>query len=324
MSMPYAFINAGKQSLAWYRGSLLDGSNARAKFDELNGHISGGVTIMPGQLIIVADDSTSQCTPEEQSLMRHARHVKETLVGTDEATGLLLVQNYDMLQDIMTYSSIGVGSVTSAWSTHLNQVRETLNGVTDTYQKWRSGVFDKDQFVAQRQKLFRVLDGQLRGIGRWGTGLKKHSTIKKMMGISSKRYVHSGELSSYVKNIKLMKNLARHLSAGTPVGVALDLGQGGLEIREACTTGREQQCTKAKFVEVGKMAFGIPAAGLAGSFTGASAAKLCLRMAGPSRGASLLVCGIAGGALGGWGGGKVGSAFGDGIGTWLYEVLGDD
>jgi hypothetical protein len=324
MSAPYAFINAGKQSLSWYRDSLLVGGTARGKFDRVNAHLGAGLTVMPGELIIVGDDSTMMCTMEEQLLMSYAREVSQTMFASDETSAHLQTQNYDLLQDIMTYGSIGVGSATSAWSTHLNRVQDTLKGVNTAYQQWRSGTLTKDQFVAQRQKLFGILDGQLRGIGRWGTGLKNNSSIKKMLGISSKRYLRSGEIPNYVKNVKRINNIARNLSAGTMVGVALDVGAGAFEIREACSAGREQACTKAKFIEAGKMMVGIPGAIAGGELSARAAISLCLRMVGPTRGTSILVCGIAAGAAGSWAGGKGGSAMGDAMGTMIYEMIGHE
>jgi len=323
MSAPYAFINAGKQSLSWYRDSLV-GANTRAKFDTVNAHLRSGLAVMPGELIIVGDSSTMMCTMEERMLMAYAREVSQTMFASNEASAHLQTENYDLLQDFMTYGSIGVGSATSAWSTHLNRVQDTLSSVNTTYQKWRSGTFTKDQFVAQRQKLFGILDGQLRGIGRWGTGLKNNSSIKKMLGISSKRYMRTGEIPDYVKNVKRINAIARNLSAGTMVGVALDVGAGAFEIREACSTGREQECTKAKFIEAGKMMVGIPAAGWAGGLAGPAASRLCLRMAGPTRGASIIACGIAAGATAGWGAGARGSAVGESLATMVYESLGDE
>jgi hypothetical protein len=323
MSAPYAFINAGKQSLSWYRDSLV-GANTRAKFDRVNAHLGLGLSVMPGELIIVGDDSTAMCTMEEQMLMAYARDISQTMFASNEASAHLQTENYDLLQDVMTYGSIGVGSATSAWSTHLNGVQDTLSGVNTTYQQWRSGTFTKDQFVAQRKVLFRTLDGQLRGIGRWGTGLKNNSSIKKMLGISSKRFMRTGEIPDYVKNVKRISNVARHLSGGTMVGVALDVGAGAFEIREACSTGREQECTRAKFIEAGKMMVGIPAADRTGKYAGIAATRLCLRLAGPTRGVSIIACGIAGGASGGWTGGQVGSWGGEKMGAMFYELLGDE
>ncbi|MFJ3524003.1 hypothetical protein ACIPO9_16100 [Pseudomonas sp. NPDC090203] len=321
---PYAFINDRSQNLSGYRDSVLLRGHARTKFDQLNAHLGLGLNVLPGELILLGDESTSMCTPHEQQLMSYARDVRQTLMPSNAASSHAAVQNYDLLQNIMSYGSIGVGSVTSGWATHLNAVQDTLKEINGTYQKWRSGVFTKDQFVAHRQKLFTVLDGQLRGIGRWGTGLRNNSTIKKMLGISSKRYWANGEIRDYAKNLKRINNVARNLSAGTLVGVTLDLGAGAMEISEACSSGREQECTRAKFVEVGKMMLGIPASMAGGRIGERAFAQLCLRLAGPSRGASIAVCGIAGAAVGGWGSGSAGSSSGGMMGTMLYELLGDE
>lgn len=321
MSGAYAFINDKKQNLYSFRDSLPDGNGARSKFDLLNPGISPFSIVLPGQLIVVGDESTSMCTPGDNLLAFYARDVRESLIATDHASATVLTQNYDALQSIMSYGSIGIGSVTSAWSSHLAQVEGTLKDINDAYLRWRAGTLTKDQFVARRQSLFSVLDGQLRGIGRWGTGLKNNSTIKKMLGISSKSFIRWGEVANYARNVKRINNVARTLSGGTAIGVALDVSAGLMEIGEACSAGREQQCTKAKFVEVGKMMVGMPVAWRAGAFAGPAAAQLCLRIAGPTRGASIIACGIAGGAIVGWGAGKGGSVAGGSLGTMLYEGL---
>nr|GEW53104.1 hypothetical protein [Tanacetum cinerariifolium] len=206
MSGAYAFINDKKQNLYSFRDSLPNGNGARSKFDLLNPGITPFSIVLPGQLIVVGDESTSMCTPGDNLLAFYARDVRESLIATDHASATVLTQNYDALQSIM--------------------------------------------------------------------------------------------------NVKRINNVARTLSGGTAIGVALDVSGGLMEIDEACSAGREQQCTKAKFVEVGKMMVGMPVAWRAGAFAGPAAAQLCLRMAGPTRGASIIACGIAGGAIVGWGAGK--------------------
>jgi hypothetical protein len=322
MSGPYAFISDERQSLSWFRDSLPSGT--RSKFDLLNPDFGPSRIVMPGHLILVGDETTSMCTPQERLLMSYAREAREALFAYDLDSAHVLLQNYDWLQDIMTYGSIGIGSTTSGWSAHLNRVESTLRDINTAHQQWRSTVLTKDQFLARRRQLFSVLDGQLKGFGRWGTGLRNNSSIKKMLGISSKRFIHTGEIANYAQRLKRINNIARMLSNGTLMGVALDVGAGALEISEACSVGRQEQCTKAKFVEVGKMMVGIPAAGFAGRVTGPSVAKLCLRMAGPSRGASLIACGIAAGATVSLGAGTGGSAFGESAATMLYEIFGDE
>jgi hypothetical protein len=252
-----------------------------------------------------------------------ARDIRHAFLGSSFPIREETIKNYDVLQRIFTYGSIGIGSATGAWKSHLGQVENTLKDINSTYQRWRSGVLSKDLFIAERKVLFATLDEKLRGIGRWGTGLKNNSTIKNMLGYSSKSFLHTGELRDYAKRVQHLGNMARHLSNGTFVGVALDIGAGALEIEEACSVGRKEQCTKAKFVEVGKMVMGVPASIGGGNIGAAVSANLCMKLAGPSRGGSLLVCGIAAGAIGAWTFGQGGSAFGEYVGTMIYE-LGDD
>jgi hypothetical protein len=173
MSGAYAFINDEKQNLSSFRDSLPNGNGARTKFDWLNPDISSFSIVLPGQLIVVGDDSTSMCTPEDNLLASYARDVRQSLIATDHASARVLTQNYDVLQSIMSYGSIGIGSVTSAWSAHLSQVESTLKDINDAYQRWRAGSLTKDQFVAQRQRLFNVLDGQLRGYWTLGHGAEE-------------------------------------------------------------------------------------------------------------------------------------------------------
>jgi len=318
MARAFAFINDQTQTYSWYREKLTSPA-ARQKFDRLNPY-NRHDAVRPGQVLIYGDDSSSQCTFEEEQMSWLARDIRHAFLGSSFPIREETIKNYDVLQRIFTYGSIGIGSATGAWKSHLGQVENTLKDINSTYQRWRSGVLSKDLFIAERKVLFATLDEKLRGIGRWGTGLKNNSTIKNMLGYSSKSFLHTGELRDYAKRVQHLGNMARHLSNGTFVGVALDIGAGALEIEEACSVGRKEQCTKAKFIEVGKMVVGIPSAVRAGG----AAVSLCVKLAAPSRGGSLLVCGIAAGAAAGWAAGKGGSAFGEFVGNMLYESVGDE
>ncbi|WP_426143382.1 hypothetical protein [Pseudomonas sp. DWP3-1-2] len=323
MARTYAFINDEVKNYSELREAVLTSVSARKRFDRLNPHILNSV-VLPGQLVIVSDHSGSLCTPEEQKLMWLASDIRDSLVSNGYTGSKVMVQNYDLLQSLMSYGSIGIGSATAAWSKHLKQVEETLKDIERLHHRWKSGVLSKDQFIAQRQLLFAKLKTQLHGIGRFGTGLKIQSNIKDMLGISSKSYLHKGEIAGYARTVKSISKTASALSKGTYVGVALDVGAGALDIQEACSVGREEQCKQAKYVEGGKMAFGIPAAAAGGTAGLVVSGAVCLALGVPSGGASLLVCGIIGGAVGGWGAGKAGSAGGESLGKHIYEYVNGD
>lgn len=318
MSKPYTFINPRLQGYESLRDSLVSDANARLKFDQLNQSMRRQL-VMPGQLVIVGDCSTRSHTWEERRLMTYASDVRHSILSIGHTANGVMAKNFDLLQSIMTYTSIGIGSVSGGWSKHLDEIKGTLKDIESLHQRWRSGALTKDQFIAQRWTLFLKLDTQLEGVGRFGSGLKNERGIKNMLGISSKSYLHSGEIAGYANTVRGVSKMANVLSKGTYVGIALDVGAGGLEIQEACSVGREEQCMKAKYIEGGKMAVGISASIAAGLGGGLGLTGICVAIGVPTGGLGALACAIVGVAAGAWGGGTLGSQGGEYLGTLLHE-----
>ena len=322
MQGPYAFINEWPQPYPQLKLSLLLDPHTHTKFDILNQHIRNTV-VLPGQLVIIGDARTAACTTEEAQLMRSAQRIKHDLLA-HSATDQFLIRNYDQLQVIMSHASLSIGSASSAWSKHLAHIEETLKGIDELHKQYlRKGTTAaRDEFLLKRRALFAKLDIQLSGFARWGTGLKNQGSIKKMLGISSKSYWHHGEIRGYEESVKRVAKASQLLKKGTYIGLALDVGATALEIAEACSTGREQACTQAKYVEGGKLALGIGAATggtLIGTYAGIGACMIVFGI--PTAGAGALACAIVGGAAGGLAAGKLGSAAGEGIGKLLYKTV---
>ncbi|MFJ3486868.1 hypothetical protein ACIPL1_26165 [Pseudomonas sp. NPDC090202] len=318
MSKSYAFINDTMINYSTLRDNVVTDDRTRAKFDQLNAHIFNQV-VMPGQLVLVSDHPSPLYTPEETELMSLARDVYLSMIGNGYTSGKLMTQNYDLLQSIMSYGSIGIGSSTAAWSKHLKELESTLKEIETLLKSWRSKAIGNDQFFAQRQLLFGRLDKQLQGVGHFASGLKRQGKIKKMLGISSKSYLHTGEIAGYAKTVKKISKTASVLGKGTYVGIALDVGVGALEIQEACSIGREEQCAKAKYVNSVKTGIGITGSAAGAVIGEAVFLGLCIGLSVPSGGAAALVCSIVGGAAGAYTGGIYGSEFGELTGLKIYE-----
>jgi hypothetical protein len=320
MSKPYAFISDHWVTYDWQKNISVSGVKARAKFDVVNGHTFNAF-VQPGHVVIVGDDSTQMCTREEEDLMHFARNVNEALISSSYPNNQLMIRNYDLLQSIMSYGSIGIGSSTSAWSKHLSGVEKTLKDIETLHQQLKSGRLTRDQFIAQRQGLFAQLQNHLQGAGRYGTSLRHNTSIKHMLGISTKSYLHSGDIPGYAKRITGISKAARALSKGAYIGMALDVGATALEVQEACSTGREDRCKEAKYVESGKLLLG-----LSGSFFGGMAGTvgvgaLCVAIGIPTAGVGGLACAIVGGAAGGWLVGRESSKRGGQTGQVLYKLI---
>lgn len=102
--------------------------------------------------------------------MALARDVRLSMVGHDHKSSRVMVQNYDLLQRIMSYGSIGIGSTTGAWSAHLRELETLLKEVEALMKRWRSGALTNDQFFAQRQVLFPGSKPVCRALAAWVPG----------------------------------------------------------------------------------------------------------------------------------------------------------
>ncbi len=275
-------------------GSGLSGQRSD-HFDVLNRHLRHGL-VTPGQVVIIPDTYSVSCSLEEAWLVRHAEEVRRNL-DMQAVAGKALIDNYDLLQSFLAYGSIGIGSATSVWARHLDEVAHTLEEIERLHQRLKGGGLEKQSFIQQRQALFRRLDLQLQGAARFGTGLRGNASLKKVLGISTKSYLHKGEIAGYAKRMREMAQMSKWLGKGTYAGLALDVGVAGLEVKEACVTGRETQCRRAKYVESGRFVGGVAGAA-GGGFLGAELARRACNifMGVATRGKGALVCAIIGSA----------------------------
>jgi hypothetical protein len=321
MQGAYAFLNERPQPYPLLKLSLSLDPQRQIKFDVVNQHIRN-LVVLPGQLVIIPDMRAASCTAEEARLMRAAQNIKHALLA-HSATDQFLIKNYDMLQTIMSHASIGVGSASSAWSKHLASIEKTLKEVDDLHKQYLSkGILGaREEFLLKRRAVFAQLDLQLTGMARFGTGLKSEGSIKKMLGISTKSYWHHGEIRRYEQTVQRIAKASQMLKKGTYIGIALDVGATALEITEACSTGREQECTRAKYVEGGKLVLGVGGAALGGYAGMGFGVAVCTAVfAIPTAGVSALGCAIVGGVVGSVAAGSVGNQTGELSGTRLYEV----
>ncbi|WP_296181016.1 hypothetical protein [Pseudomonas sp. UBA1879] len=316
MARPYFFINDQMQTYT----ALKNRVGGNQKFDVLNGHLRN-IVVVPGQLVIMGDLSTSTLTGEEVEMMDYAdnvrRHLRSHQVGGDGH----MIKNYDLLQNMLSYSSLGIGAVSGSWAKHLGGVEQTLKDIEQLHKtSLRKGTtLARQEFITQRRVLFSKLETQLKGIARWGTGMHNKGSIKKMLGISTKSYLNTPEIRGYAARIGSIAKAAKILKAGTPVGIGLNIAAAGLEVKEACSAGREHQCTKAKFVESSKLVGGV-GLGYVGGMLGSTAGTFaCFLVLGALSGPGALACMIVGAAAGGYGAGMGGEKIGEAVGTKLYE-----
>ncbi|MDD0994693.1 hypothetical protein M5G20_02290 [Pseudomonas sp. TNT2022 ID1044] len=321
--MPAIFINQRMQPYSYLKSTLELGNNSKLKFDVLNAHVVNAV-VLPGELIIVGDNSTPSCTAEEAFYMKKAYEVHLVLMTDGMQGDGFLVDNHALLTKMLGYSSIGIGSIGGAWSKHLDGIKQSLEDIEAAHRDHlKSGTSKtRDSFYAKRAVLFEKLDDQLKGFARYGSGLRNQGSIKNMLGISTKSYLHSGVIAGYAETINGVAKASRLMKKGTYLGIGLSVAATGTSIYTACTTGRETQCRKAKYVEGGKLS-GSLAFGTVGGSAGAGIAMFgcAVALGTVTGGPGALACAVIGGGVGGYYGGEIGGKVGESGGEVIYEFL---
>jgi hypothetical protein len=321
MSEVYSFINPRVQPYSYLKSNLQLGKNTGAKFDILNAHIFNTV-VLPGEIVIIGDNSSPSCTAAEAFYMRRASDVHIALMTNGMQSDGFLVENHEFLTKMLGYTALGIGSVGDAWSKHLEGIKSTLLDIEAAHNEHlRSGTSQsRDAFYSKRKILFNKLDAQLKSFAGHGSGMRNQGPIKNMLGISTKSFLHKGIITGYAGTINGVAKASSLIRRGTYLGVGLNVAAAGTSIYTACSSGREQECRKAKYTEGGKLAVGI-AGGIFGGSIGATVAiTACAVAFSPvTAGGSVFACTLVGGGLGGWAGGEYGTRAGESIGDVIYE-----
>ncbi|MDH4433660.1 hypothetical protein QEP21_25375 [Pseudomonas shirazica] len=322
MSEARSFINPQAQSYESLKAGTPMSANQRAKFDVLNAHIVNSV-VVGGELVIVGDPSTPSCTSHEAYLMAEAAGIHHQLEINGAGVDDFFLDNYEMLKGLLSHTSMGAGVVSDGWSRYLDAIKRTLEKIEILHREYlKNGTLKaRDEFYAKRMALFMKLEGQLNNMAAYGSGLKNKGSVKRALEISTKSYLHTGEIAGYAEKIAGVSKAASLIKKGTYIGLGLDVASTGLSIHHACTFGRSEDCRKAKYVEgvslVGSTGGSI-AGGSIGGFLGGTGCVLFLGVT--TGGPGALACTVIGGAVGGAAGGSVVGDIGEMFGELLYEV----
>ncbi|MFK3909036.1 hypothetical protein ACQKO6_19890 [Pseudomonas monteilii] len=321
MSGARAFINPRPQSYASLKADLRLTAYEQTKFDVLNAHIVDRV-VRGGELVIVGDPDTPSCTRQEAYLMGKAAIVHQDIELSGAGVDDFFIENFELLQSLLTHASLGVGAVGAGWSGHLEHIKKTLEDIERLHRTYLGGgtLKERDVFYAMRAELFAELDRQLKFFLAHGAGLRRQASIKRMLEISTKSYLTQGEIARYAEKTSGVAKAVNVIRRGVYVGIGLEVTAAGLKIQQACTVGRDEACREAKYVESASLTGSI-AGGLAGGAAGGAAASYaCVFLGLATRGLGKLACAVIGGSLGGEYIGQVGSEGGALVGRELYEA----
>ncbi|MEN4749900.1 hypothetical protein ABEH28_09025 [Pseudomonas sp. Ps21-P2] len=320
MSEVQSFINSRTQNFETLKANIPLSKNSKAKFNVLNAHIAGSV-VLAGELVILGDSSTPSCTSQEAYMMTKASQVHTDLLSNGAGADDFFLDNFELLQSLLSNASTGVGAVTEGWNEHLDAIKTTLDDIEKLHRDHlgSGSMAGRDTFYAKRTALFLKLDKQLSSMASYGSGLRNEGSIKRLLGISTSSYMHTGEISGYADKVSGVAKAAKLAKKGAYIGTALDVASTGLSIHKACTLGREQECKKATYVEGSSLLGSLSVGAIGGSVGSGIAGMICVGLSIPTGGGAALACAVIGGAAGGMAGGALGTKGGEMMGDYLYR-----
>lgn len=277
--------------------------------------------VQPGQMLIVADPRNPNQAVQLAMLMQAKTRTSKAVQAGGGDFSAFLHRNYAAIAAFTHYGDTVIGLASDAGERYFGQIKNILVDIEKTYQNQfrMSGALIGTQFQVERARLFGTLKPLLNRLTRAQLNMKEYSQIKHALGLSSKSLVHEwstagvGAIKGYSNYIDSASRAAKFMKTGGWVGIGLSGLNTTNDVYNACTSGREQECTKVAVKGYSNFAAST-AAGIWGGEGGALLATgACSIVLGASTfGAGILACGIVGAALGGaagsWGGGVAADA----------------
>lgn len=322
----FAVIPYGGTTEAWQR--LLFTGTPPAGVKELFSTLNGpDERYKAGSIMLLVD-------PEKQDNEQIA-HMKAAKARVDAALESLTIQeanflhkHYATIANFTSYADTGIGLAADPVGKYFESIEKILKEIQETYKNTyiTRGALIGEQFYVRRNQLFKELESILK-VNFLNKAMKfgEYTKIKNALGLSSSSITHKwnetgiSDIEGYATHIE---RAAKYVKAMRYTGY-LGIGFSGLhslnEINEACSVGREAECTKKKYTEIGSFALGTGGGVLAGG----GAIPLCVAIGVGTAGVGGLVCTVIAGVGLGYTGSAVGSAVGELSGEQLYDVFGN-
>lgn len=304
-------------------------SDVNAMLERLNPQLGEGV--VPGQVVVLSDPRSMQCTREESLLMQVANDVNAITAELTHEEAQRTVDYYNLLGAATSGAGAAIGNTASGIKNHTKQIETKLRQLEALYQRTyeRTGKLNSPEFYASRQNLFRDLDALLDRVTRMGLGIPEHPNLRHALGVTTKTTVHhwrqAGSTASgipgYADNYLGIANASKWMERAGYVGLGFSAFSAYSNTVEACTSGREEECQRARIREGASFGGGVAGGAVAGGAAGYFAGGICVALGASTAGVGALLCGLAvvGGA--GYVGGEIGGNVGEGVGEWGGELI---
>lgn len=303
-------------------------AGTRELYRSLNG---AGQEYKAGSILLVVD-------PEKQD-SKQIEHMKAAKQRIDTALEPLthkeanfLYNHYATIANFSNIADKGIGLAAEPVGKYFENIENILKEIQETYKNsyMTRGALIGEQFHVRRAQLFKELDSVLKvGFLNKGMKLGEYNNLKSALGLSTKSITHKwnetgiSDIDGYATHLERAAKYIKAMRYVGYVGIGFSALHSINEINEACSVGREDECTKKKYTEVGSFSGGI----IGGIGGGAIGTGICTVVLGAltieAAGAGALACGVILGTGGGYVGGEFLSGQGENLGELIYKTVGE-
>lgn len=269
---------------------------------------------------------------EQISHMQAAKErIDAALAPLSHEEANFLHQHYATIANFSSFADKGIGLAADPIGKYFENIQKILSEIQDTYKNayLTRGALIGEQFYVRRSQLFKEFNTVLK-VGFLNKGMKfgEYVKIKDALGLSSKSITHEwnktgiNDIDGYATHIERAAKYVKLMKYAGYVGIGFSAFHSINEVNEACSVGRENECSKKKYTEMGSFTGSI-AGGLAGGAIGMGVCTVALGAATMAAGgAGVLACGVILGGAGGYVGSETVSSFGEYFGDVIYETIG--
>ncbi|MBZ0056584.1 PAAR domain-containing protein [Leclercia sp. LTM14] len=315
----FAVLPYGGTTEAWQRLLFTGTPPAGAKelFATLNGTDK---SYKAGSIMLLVDPDMQDY--EQIAHMKAAKQRIDTaLESLTHQEANFLHKHYATITNFTSYADTGIGLAADPVGKYFENIEKILKEIQNTYKNTylTRGALIGEQFYVRRSQLFKELESILK-VSFLNKAMKfgEYTKIKNALGLSSSSITHKwnetgiSDIEGYATHIERAAKYVKAMKYTGYVGIGFSAVHSMNEINEACSIGREAECIRKKYTEIGSFSGEVGGGILTGSLT----VPLCIALGIGTAGTAGLACtliaggalGFAGGAAGNWGGEKVGNS----------------
>ena len=293
---------------------------------ELYRSLNGSGDVKAGSILLLVDPLKQD--PEQIAHLKAAKdRVDAALAPLTNEEANFLHKHYATVANFSSFADKGIGLAADPVGKYFENIEKILKEIQDTYKNTylTRGALIGDQFYVKRSQLFKQLDSVLKvGFLNKGMKLGEYTKIKSALGLSTSSITHKwntsgvSDIDGYAVHIERAAKYVKAMKYSGYAGIGFSALHSANEINEACSIGRESECTKKKYTEIGSFVGGTSL----GIGAGYLAAPLCVAIGVGTAGLGGLACLVIAGGTAGYLGSALGSSGGELLGDKVYETYG--